>query len=85
MKAIILAAGQGTRVRPLTKDWPKPMVPILRKPVMDYLITSLGSEVGNYGVVVTDADSRVISFQEKAKPEEAKSTLASTGIYRAEP
>lgn len=34
---MILAAGQGTRVRPLTKDLPKPMVPILGKPVMEYL------------------------------------------------
>ncbi len=40
-KAIILAAGQGTRVRPLTKDLPKPMVPILGKPVMEYLIEHL--------------------------------------------
>ena len=37
-KGMILAAGQGTRVRPLTKDLPKPMVPILGKPVMEYLI-----------------------------------------------
>ncbi|TXH90313.1 MAG: NDP-sugar synthase [Rhodoferax sp.] len=37
-KGMILAAGQGTRVRPLTKDIPKPMVPILGKPVMEYLI-----------------------------------------------
>jgi len=38
---MILAAGQGTRVRPLTKDLPKPMVPILGKPVMEYLIEHL--------------------------------------------
>jgi len=37
-KGMILAAGQGARVRPLTKDLPKPMVPILGKPVMEYLI-----------------------------------------------
>lgn len=37
-KGMILAAGQGTRVRPLTKQVPKPMVPILGKPVMEYLI-----------------------------------------------
>jgi len=40
-KAMILAAGQGTRVRPLTKHTPKPMVPILGKPVMAYLIEHL--------------------------------------------
>lgn len=37
-KGMILAAGQGTRVRPLTNDVPKPMIPILGKPVMEYLI-----------------------------------------------
>ena len=42
-KAMILAAGQGARVRPLTKDLPKPMVPILGKPVMEYLIDHLVS------------------------------------------
>jgi len=42
-KAMILAAGQGTRVRPLTKDLPKPMVPVLGKPVMEYLIEHLAS------------------------------------------
>lgn len=190
-KGMILAAGQGTRVRPLTKDLPKPMVPILGKPVMEYLIEQLaahgvreimvnvawnhhrieqyfrdghrwGVEIGysyegvyehgdilprplgsaggmkhiqdfsgffdettivlcgdalvdlditaalaehrakgalatvvtldvprdqvsNYGIVVADADGRVRSFQEKPRPEEARSTLASTGIYIFEP
>ena len=41
LKGMILAAGQGTRVRPLTKDIPKPMIPILGKPVMEYLIEHL--------------------------------------------
>jgi mannose-1-phosphate guanylyltransferase len=41
LKGMILAAGQGTRVRPLTKDMPKPMIPILGKPVMEYLIEHL--------------------------------------------
>lgn len=190
-KGMILAAGQGTRVRPLTKDMPKPMVPILGKPVLEYLIEHLerygireiminvafnhhkienyfgnghrwgvdigysyegvrdhgeimpkplGSaggmrkiqdfggffdettlvlcgdaiidldiraaldehhlnkavasvvtlevpreQVSNYGIVVPDKKGRVLSFQEKPKPEEAKSTFASTGIYILEP
>ncbi|MDO6386039.1 MULTISPECIES: sugar phosphate nucleotidyltransferase [unclassified Uliginosibacterium] len=190
-KAMILAAGQGTRVRPLTKDIPKPMVPILGKPVLEYIIEHLArygvkeiminvafmhrkieeyfgdghrwgveigysyegayehgdilpkpigsaggmkhiqdnsgffdettlvlcgdaiidldigaalhehktkgaiasvvtldvplSEVKNYGIVVADEEGKIISFQEKPSPEEAKSTLASTGIYIFEP
>lgn len=190
-KGMILAAGQGTRVRPLTKNMPKPMVPILGKPVLEYLIEHLarygvreiminvafnhykienyfgdghrwGVEIGysyegvrdqgeivpkpagsaggmrkiqdfggffdetalvicgdaiidldigaaldehrhknamasvvtldvprdqvkNYGIVVTDDEGQVRSFQEKPSPEEAKSTLASTGIYIFEP
>ncbi len=190
-KGMILAAGQGTRVRPLTRDLPKPMVPILGKPVMEYLIEHLArhgvteiminvayhhhkieeyfgdgsrwgvqigysyegvrdhgdilprpmgsaggmrriqdfsgffdettlvlcgdalidlditaavaehkakgaiaslaamevpkKEVQNYGIVVAGADGRIASFQEKPKPEDAKSTLANTGIYIFEP
>jgi len=190
-KGMILAAGQGTRVRPLTKDLPKPMVPILGKPVMEYLIEHLarhgiteimvnvayhhhkieqyfgdghrwGVEIGyayegvldhgdvipkpfgsaggmrriqdfsgffdestlvlcgdalidldigaalhehktkgaiasvvtldvpladvnSYGIVVAASDGQIQSFQEKPSPTEAKSTLASTGIYIFEP
>jgi mannose-1-phosphate guanylyltransferase len=191
LKGMILAAGQGTRVRPLTKDLPKPMIPILGKPVMEYLIEHLArhgvreiminvahlnrkieqyfgngrrwgveigysyegkfdhgdlvpkplgsaggmrniqdfggffdqttivmcgdalidldiaaaflehtqkkalvsvvtmevspTEVSNYGIVETDMDCRVVSFQEKPAPEVAQSNLASTGIYFFEP
>ena len=190
-KGMILAAGQGTRVRPLTKDLPKPMVPILGKPVMEYLIEHLArhgiteimvnvaflhhkieqyfgdgsrwgvqlgysyegvrdhgdilpspmgsaggmrriqdfggffdettlvlcadalidldigsalhehkhkgalasvvalnvppEDVQAYGIVVAAKDGHIESFQEKPKPSEAKSTLASTGIYIFEP
>ncbi len=190
-KGMILAAGKGTRVRPLTNVLPKPMVPILGKPVMEYLIEHMarhgvrqimvnvayhhrkiesyfgdgsrwGVELGysyegvldhgeivprplgsaggirhiqdfsgffdettlvlcgdalidldigaavrehkeqsavasvvamevprdqvqNYGMVVADGHGRVQSFQEKPVPEQAQSTLASTGIYLFEP
>jgi mannose-1-phosphate guanylyltransferase len=190
-KGMILAAGQGTRVRPLTRDLPKPMVPILGKPVMEYLIEHLarhgvteimvnvayhhhkieeyfgdgsrwGVEIGyayegvreygdilprpkgsaggmrsiqdqsgffdettivlcgdalidlditaalaehqskaaiasvvamdvpladvqSYGIVVATKEGRIESFQEKPQPQDAKSTLASTGIYIFEP
>ncbi|NJO50819.1 MAG: nucleotidyltransferase family protein, partial [Leptolyngbyaceae cyanobacterium RM2_2_4] len=192
MKAMILAAGKGTRVRPITYTIPKPMIPILQKPVMEFLLellrqhgfdeimvnvshlaneiegyfrdgqrfgvqiaysfegriepdgtlvgAALGSaggmkriqdfspffddtfvvlcgdalidldlsaavrwhrekgaiatiimksvpreEVSSYGVVVTDEDGRIKTFQEKPSVEEALSTDINTGIYIFEP
>jgi mannose-1-phosphate guanylyltransferase len=41
MKAMILAAGKGTRVRPITHVLPKPMIPLVRKPVMEFLVEHL--------------------------------------------
>jgi len=191
MKAMILAAGKGTRVRPITHTTPKPMIPILQKPVMEFLLEllrqhgfnqimvnvshlseeienyfrdgqrfgvqiaysfegriedgkligdALGSagglkriqdfqpffddtfvvlcgdalidldlgeavrrhkekgamaslitkrvppdQVSSYGVVVSDQDGRVLSFQEKPAVEDAASNMINTGIYIFEP
>jgi mannose-1-phosphate guanylyltransferase len=41
MKAMILAAGKGTRVRPLTNVMPKPMIPLIRKPIMEAIVDHL--------------------------------------------
>nr|WP_245817290.1 NDP-sugar synthase [Hydrococcus rivularis] len=41
MKAMILAAGKGTRVRPITYEIPKPLIPIFQKPVMEFLLELL--------------------------------------------
>lgn len=41
MKAVIMAGGEGTRLRPLTCDIPKPMVSLLGKPVLEYTVELL--------------------------------------------
>ncbi len=41
MRAVIMAGGSGSRLRPLTCDLPKPMVPVLNRPVMDYTVDLL--------------------------------------------
>jgi len=41
MKAIILAAGEGKRLRPITSLRPKPMIPLLGKPLLEYIISGL--------------------------------------------
>jgi len=43
MKAMILAAGEGTRLRPLTELCPKPMLPIGGRPLLEYLLKLLRS------------------------------------------
>ena len=41
MKAMVMAAGKGTRLRPLTDFLPKPMVPIANRPVLHHLLNLL--------------------------------------------
>jgi len=41
MKAIIMAGGEGSRLRPLTCDLPKPMVPVMNVPIMEHIINLL--------------------------------------------
>ena len=40
-KAVVLAAGRGTRMRELTRAMPKPMVKVCGKPVLSYIIEGL--------------------------------------------
>ena len=40
--AVVIAAGLGTRLRPLTERWPKPVLPIHGKPVLAQLLRELG-------------------------------------------
>ena len=41
MKAIIMAGGEGSRLRPLTCGRPKPMVPVLNRPIMTHIVELL--------------------------------------------
>lgn len=62
MKAVIMAGGEGTRLRPLTCGIPKPMVPVLNKPVMEYTIellkkhniTDIAATLAYFPAVITD-------------------------------
>jgi mannose-1-phosphate guanylyltransferase / phosphomannomutase len=54
MKAVIMAGGEGTRLRPLTSNAPKPMMPIANAPMMEHIVALL-REHGFDEIVVTVA------------------------------
>ncbi len=54
MKAVIMAGGEGTRLRPLTNTQPKPMMPLANRPMMEHIVGLL-TEHGLDDVVVTVA------------------------------
>ena len=41
MKAVIMAGGEGSRLRPLTCDLPKPMAPLCGRPALEYILELL--------------------------------------------
>ena len=54
MKAVIMAGGEGTRLRPLTSNCPKPMLPLANRPMMEHIIQLL-KQHGIDEIVVTVA------------------------------
>ena len=52
-KAVLLAAGRGTRMRNLTNDLPKPMLPVRGKPVLQHIVQGLrGVGVRDFCIIV---------------------------------
>lgn len=63
MKAIIMAGGEGTRLRPLTCNIPKPMMPIMDKPVMQYTIELLKENgINDIGVTLQYLPDEIINY-----------------------
>ena len=51
MKCVILAAGYATRLYPLTENFPKPLLPVQGKPILDWLVEDIGDMVDQYVVI----------------------------------
>ena len=52
MKAVVMAGGEGTRLRPLTLDVPKPFIRVAGKPAMEYALDAL-VQAGIKDIIVT--------------------------------
>lgn len=63
MKAVILAGGKGTRLRPVTCELPKPMVPVLNIPLMEHLILLLKKHgIRDIGVTLMYLPKKIKSY-----------------------
>jgi mannose-1-phosphate guanylyltransferase/phosphomannomutase len=52
MQAVVMAGGAGTRLRPLTTNRPKPMIPVVNRPILEHAVNLLKKN-GVEDVVVT--------------------------------
>jgi len=61
MKALILAAGYATRLYPLTKDYPKPLLEVRGRPIIDYIVGKLKA-AGGVNEIYVVTNSKFIRF-----------------------
>jgi len=52
VKAVVLAAGKGTRMRPLTTTRPKPLVPVAGRPLVEHVMEAAKEYVDEFVLVV---------------------------------
>ncbi|MCB1078016.1 MAG: NTP transferase domain-containing protein [Verrucomicrobiae bacterium] len=62
-KAVILAAGRGTRMRELTEELPKPMIPVRGRPILEHIVTGLAANgVSRFLIIVGYRKDVVIDY-----------------------
>jgi glucose-1-phosphate thymidylyltransferase len=76
MKALILAAGYATRLYPLTKEYPKPLLRLNKKPIIDYIIDKL-EDINDIDEIIVVTNSKFIfHFRRWAKKKKIQKTLS---------
>ena len=60
MKAIILAAGEGTRMRPLTYTTPKPLIKFSGKPLLEHLVLNFPKKITELVLVVGHLGEKIV-------------------------
>lgn len=62
MQCVILAAGKGTRLRPLTDNMPKPLVEVAGKPLLEHIVDSLPSAVKELIIVTGYLEEKIKDY-----------------------
>ena len=62
MQCVILAAGKGTRLKPLTDNTPKPLIKICGKPLLQHIIEALPKEIDEIILVVNYLKEQIQAF-----------------------
>ncbi|ABR54307.1 Nucleotidyl transferase [Methanococcus vannielii SB] len=62
MDAVILCAGSGTRLYPITENRPKPMIPIAGKPILEHIIEKIENHVEKIYLVVGFEKEKIIDY-----------------------
>jgi NDP-sugar pyrophosphorylase family protein len=76
MKGIILAAGFGKRMGELTETLPKPLIPLINKPILQHLLEGLNqSGINDIIIVVVHQKDQIISFLQSLKKKNLKITI----------
>lgn len=65
MKAIILAAGRGNRLRPITDSVPKALIPIHGRPLLEHVLESLPGEISEVIIVADYLKEQIEDFASK--------------------
>ena len=84
MKCLILAAGYATRLYPLTENFPKPLLPVQNKPILDWLIDDMDAlgEIDEYIVISNHKFAHHFDDWAKGKPQ--KVTVVDDGTISNE-
>ena len=69
MKCVILAAGYATRLYPLTENFPKPLLKVQEKPILDWLIEDIGGAVDEFVVISNHRFAGIFEEWSKGRPE----------------